>query len=493
MYQIIKLKKEILFWNGMNAEGKRKVSLVVTADGNPIFITPDNYFYAPKEKMKYLSFDINGKIYSFEQFDLKYNRPDIILDRLGYADEALIEAYHKAYIKRLSKMGFTEEMLKDDFKIPEIEIENKNKIPSVIDEGSIDLKLKCGDDLHNLDRINLWVNNVAIYGVAGISLREKQTQTYLTNLKVQLAYGNNKIQVSVLNQAGAESYKETFEIESTAGKLKPDLYLVTIGISNYKDPRYNLNYASKDAIDMTTAFQSGKYFTNVYTKTLTDNDVILENLNSLKTFLAQADINDQVILFIAGHGVLDANFDYYFASYDMDFQNPSARGIPYEMIEALLDGIKPIKKLLFMDTCHSGEVDKDEIQLSDNETESENDISFRNVGIKVENKENQLGLQNTSELMKSLFTDLRKGTGATVISSSGGVEFAMESDLWHNGLFTYCLIDGLTNKKADLNKDNMITVSELQIYIQTEVSKLSNGKQTPTSRIQNNEMDYRVW
>ncbi|MBK9192708.1 MAG: hypothetical protein IPM77_15095 [Crocinitomicaceae bacterium] len=146
-----------------------------------------------------------------------------------------------------------------------------------------------------------------------------------------------------------------------------------------------------------------------------------------------------------------------------------------------------------MDTCHSGEVDKDDIQISDNKTESENDITFRNVGVAVENKESQLGLQNTSELMKSLFTDLRKGTGATVISSAGGVEFAMESSTWQNGLFTYCLIDGLTNKKADLNKDLQITVSEIQKYVQTEVNRLSNGRQNPTSRIENNELDYRIW
>ena len=83
--------------------------------------------------------------------------------------------------------------------------------------------------------------------------------------------------------------------------------------------------------------------------------------------------------------------------------------------------------------------------------------------------------------------------GCTDRLQTGGVEFAMESDTWQNGLFTYCLINGLTTKAADLNKDKMITVSELQIYVQAEVSKLSNGKQTPTSRIQNNEMDYRVW
>jgi WD40 repeat protein len=434
-----------------------------------------------------------NKSYPFEQFDIKYNRPDIILECLGYADSSLIAAYHQAYLKRLKKMNFTEEMLQDDFHLPEINIENLEEIPSIDYDDKLDLRLKLFDSKYPLDRINVWVNDVAIYGKDGISLRDTNIQELATTLSVTLAKGKNKIQVSVLNQAGTESYKETIDVECTAGKTRPDLYILTLGVSNYKDTRYNLTYASKDARDMSAAFQKNKFFANVFTKTLTDEKVILENLIDLKTFLASADINDQVIIFIAGHGVLDANFDYYFASYDMDFQNPSARGIPYEMIESLLDGIKPLKKLLFMDTCHSGEVDKDDIQVADNNTASENDITFRNVGLAVENKENQLGLQNTSELMKSLFTDLRKGTGATVISSAGGVEFAMESDAWQNGLFTYCLINGLTNKKADLNSDNQVMVSELQIYIQNEVNKLSNGKQTPTSRIENTELDYRIW
>jgi len=34
---------------------------------------------------------------------------------------------------------------------------------------------------------------------------------------------------------------------------------------------------------------------------------------------------------------------------------------------------------------------------------------------------------------------------------------------------------------------------EIAIYIQAELNKLSNGKQTPTSSIENNELDYRVW
>ena len=102
-------------------------------------------------------------------------------------------------------------------------------------------------------------------------------------------------------------------------------------------------------------------------------------------------------------------------------------------------------------------------------------------------------MENTSELSKALFTDLRRGTGATVISSAGGKEYAMESDAWKNGLFTYCLIHGLKDSAADTNKDGKIVLSELQQYLREEVTNLSNGAQKPTSRIENLSMDFKIW
>ncbi|MDX1351310.1 MAG: transposase [Putridiphycobacter sp.] len=71
------------------------------------------------------------------------------------------------------------------------------------------------------------------------------------------------------------------------------------------------------------------------------------------------------------------------------------------------------------------------------------DIQFRAVGNTAKPK---LGTQNTAELTKSLFTDLRKGTDAAVISSAGGMEFDMEGEDWQNGLFTYCFINGIKTK-----------------------------------------------
>lgn len=483
-------KNLIFFWNSKQNNQKRWVNLNMKPSGDYILYTPDNYYFVTKSLQNQIFFEKDMITYPLEQFDLKYNRPDIILDRLGFADSVLISAYHQAYLKRLKKMGFTEKMLENDFHLPKIKIENLEEMPVINEDGSINLNLEMHDSKYKLDRINVWVNDVAIYGTNGISIREKEVKDYKTNLEVSLAKGKNKVQVSILNQAGAESYKETFEIECKTGKDKPDLYLITIGESKFQQSDYNLTYAAKDAQDIANLLGNSKEYVNVFSQTLTNEQVTKENVLALKSFIQKADINDHVIIFFAGHGVLSSDLDYYLATYDMDFNAPEKRGLAYDDLENLLDGIKPLKKTLIIDACHSGEIDKEDMELAVAENTTEGDVQFRAVGKTVQSR---LGAQNTVELTKTLFTDLRKGTGATVISSAGGMEFAMESGEWKNGLFTYVLLNGIQTDNADLNNDGEIWLSELQQYVSANVIKLSKGKQQPTSRIENQTVDFRVW
>ena len=69
----------------------------------------------------------------------------------------------------------------------------------------------------------------------------------------------------------------------------------------------------------------------------------------------------------------------------------------------------------------------------------------------------------------------------------------MENKEWKNGLFTFCILTRLKNKEADLNKDGIIMLSEMQSYVQAKITMLSKGKQLPTSRRENLEFDYRLW
>lgn len=483
----------IRFWDLMTK--KSLATFIPFTNGEFVLITGENYYLMSKGAMAEIGFKVNGKYYYPEQFDLKYNRPDLVLSSLNFSDKDLIKAYRQAYLKRLKKMNFREDQLSANFNLPTIELINRVNIPSSTSDDSIVLALHLMDEFVPLDRINIWVNNVAVHGIKGVDVRAEKIVDSEKNITVFLADGKNKIEISVLNQNAIESYKEIIEVEKKGNKNIPRLFIASVGTSKYEDARYNLNYADKDAKDLAFTLNQATCFSDIKSLVLTNEEVTIENLVQIKSFFAQANINDVVVLFIAGHGVLDVNFNYYFATHDIDFSHPAERGVPYESIEQLLDGIKALKKLLFIDTCHSGELDKDEIKVdqSDHKDNENGEIIFRRAGVSVALKDDPLNLQSTNDLMKFLFTDLRKGTGATVVSSSGGVELSIETNLLKNGLFTYVLINGLKSGEADLNQDGKIYVSEIQAYTQQKVHDLSNGLQTPTSRIQNMELDYELW
>ena len=476
----------------LKSKNDRETYTFFKSGSNHIFITSDHYYKLGGNGRSLMRFRKSGKVYGIEQFDLKLNRPDILLQRAGSTDTSLIQSYHRAYLKRLKKMGFTEDMLKDDYQLPEIIISTNNKIPKQTYESEIYLDLIFRDKKYLLDRVNVYVNDVPVYGLKGLNLRTEALREIKKNIVVPLVDGHNHVQISVLNQAGAESYKETWLIEKKSQhSSKPNLYIINIGAGKYLDSRFDLKYPAKDAQDINSYFngEKEKLFSQIKSYVFTDEKVRHEEILSLKKELMKSNINDVVILTFAGHGVLNKNLDYYLATYDMNFSKPEENGIAFEELENLMDGIPPLRKLLLIDACHSGEVDKEEIELV-NVHKTDSDIKFRSAGVDIQQR--RMGLKSTSELVSELFTDLRKGTGATIISSSGGTEVSMESDQWRNGLFTYCLLKGLKSGMADLDYDGNILLSELQNYVIEEVTEKSKGTQRPSSRITNAREDFKI-
>jgi WD40 repeat protein/uncharacterized caspase-like protein len=459
--------------------------IMVGENENAIFKTPEQYYKITKEGQELVTFKVGSEAYPFEQFDAKFNRPDIVLKAMNSEDQELIDLYNMAYKKRLKKLGLNEAELGNISALPAVQIKEYENIPLSTDKREITFHIEASSKDGSLGRLKVWNNDVPIYGMQGKEISGNSLNEMLT---IQLAAGKNKIQVAVAGTNGLESLKETVEIICTQ-EAKPNLYLVTIGTSEYKDERYNLNYAAKDAKDLAAIFAgSNDMYGEVFTKTVTNEEATVANIKNLKSFFEGAGIDDVVMVFVAGHGLLDANYDYYYGTHDVNFNKPSENGLAYNILEALLDNISPLKRILIMDTCHSGEVEEEEILVSNDEVEESDDVMFRAVGPALATIE-----ASPSKMMKELFTDLRRGTGATVLSSAGGAEFAMESAEWKNGLFTYSLLFGLRNGTADLNEDGEIMLSELQIYVSEMVTKLSQGKQTPTARIQNLELDYPIW
>ena len=119
--------------------------------------------------------------------------------------------------------------------------------------------------------------------------------------------------------------------------------------------------------------------------------------------------------------------------------------------------------------------------------------TVKSRGFKRLTARKKLGLASSFELMRGLFADLRRGSGAMVISSASGAEYAFESPEWKNGVFTYAILEGLQSGGADADSSGAVRVSELRDYVVERVRDLTQGKQTPTARRENLEDDFRIY
>ena len=459
----------------------------------------DGFYSTGSRSVKKMAVRSYDRVYPFEQFDLRLNRPDIVLERLGAPGEAVAIA-KELREKRLKRMGVTEEMLKPDFHVPELDI--VDDVPSTSDAGEIDLAIKASDSKYPLERLKVYVNNVPVNGRDGESLRDQNSQSLERTIPIKLAAGRNKIQVSVLNNAGAESLYANAEINCTAKRPKPTLYAVAMGVSEYSNPDWNLKYAAKDAQDVMARLKSkaDHSYGEVKELLLTDKEVTKESIAKIKDFLKGATIDDTVLMFVAGHGLLDSKYDYYFGTTDIDFNNPADKGIAFEEFDDLLADLPSLKKSLLIDTCHAGELDEEEKTLLASAgggsavLPTANGVAVRSIGTRGMNVKAVEGARGASEWydrLQGLFVDLRRGSGSTILSSSAGAEYALESSEQQNGLFTYAVLEALDgNKEADTDKDGSIEMSELGEYVKKRVSELTNNKQTPNTRRVNLEGDF---
>jgi WD40 repeat protein len=485
----------IKLWNA--DEMKLMATIISIGLDDHIIITPDNYYYGTRNSLGGIGFKYGKVFISPEQYDLRFNRPDIILDRMGFVPKPIIKSFNRAYLKRLQKLNFTEEMLSAEIHMPSVELIS-DEIPLNATAPDLAFKVKAADTKYNLDRINVFINNVPVFGLKGISIRENAVQEMEKIVNLSLSAGRNKIQVSCLNEKGVESLMKTFEVTYKPIRAKrPNLHLAVISVSDYANPAMKLKYARKDGQDLVRLFQRSGWYEKVIVDTLYDQDATIEKIQQLRSRLSKTGVEDEVILFVSGHGLLDVNLDFYFATYDLDFKDPAARGLRYEELEGLLDGIPARKKLLLIDACHSGEVDKSRIQQIQRTADLANNkrgtVTTYTYPADIEAEHYKVGITTSFELMQEIFSNVSKGSGAVVIAASAGNSYALESDQWRNGVFTFALLNGVNNKQADKNKDGIITVSEIKEFVSKEVEKLTDGDQRPTSRTENLEFDFRVW
>jgi hypothetical protein len=174
---------------------------------------------------------------------------------------------------------------------------------------------------------------------------------------------------------------------------------------------------------------------------------------ALFVFLQQADWDDLVVIYYAGHGAPDPGRpdNLYLLPADAELGSLAATGFPmWDVKTALRRQIAAERVLVIADACHSaGTADGDVVGGS--------------------------GSNQIAGGFQGLFTPSRR----LMMTAADTNEFSLEDERWGgHGVFTHFMLDGLRGA-GDRNDDGIVTFTELFEHVNENVRSATNGRQNP--------------
>jgi len=232
-----------------------------------------------------------------------------------------------------------------------------------------------------------------------------------------------------------------------ADLAQPRLALL-IATSDYTDPALRqLRAPGRDASGLAEVLSSPQ-IGGFDTQTLI-NARCGELLEAIEDFCADRRLDDQLLIYLSCHGVLDDRGRLYYAATDTRRQRTAATAVAAAWLNERLDDCRARSQIVILDCCHSG--------------------AFAS------------GAKGDSVLaLEQRFQP--QGRGRIVLTASRGTEYSFEGDQpsgkGMRSVFTQAIVDGLRTGDADLDKDGLITVSDIYHYAHAKV-RAAEPRQTP--------------
>ncbi|MCG2710445.1 MAG: caspase family protein, partial [Thermodesulfovibrionales bacterium] len=452
--------------------GKEIAQFISLKDGEWIVITPEGYYNSSLNGHKYLNIRVSNKVYGIDQFYDVFYRPDIVAAKIRGDDiSSLITLTIDDAIKNppptvefasvpsqtdQSKVKVCYQAKSTGGGIGEVRLFHNGKL--IESDGYYKEVAKTSEKMQlaslTSNKIYEDMRSVKIKGVGEISpIKSKVKGEQFEDCKqVDAIPGENEISLSAFNSSNTvQSYMQTAKFNSTIKPEEPHLYILSIGIDQYKDKSVNLKYALKDAKDIKEKLlsQSATLYKpqNIHQEMFIDKDATKANiLNKINAISQKIKPSDSFILFVAGHGILLQN-QYYMLTSEYDGNINEDTMISSNEIVEISKKIKSLSQLFIFDTCHAGGVD-----------------------------------YIVSGLYDARMSVLAKKMGLHIYASANSVQEALDG-YKGNGLFTFSLLDGLNNNRsADKNSDSKVSLAELGEYSKVktiDTSKTTGHAQTP--------------
>ena len=131
-----------------------------------VIFTPDNYYYTSDNDVSAVNFKMDNDAYSFKQFDVYFNRPDIVFSRMGLPDGDTLKLFKGAYsmrAKNLTPLGSTNSKRNTlSNNIPSLNLEECNKPYLISGKNIIQLHVSAHDKNSRLTEFNIKVNGIPV-------------------------------------------------------------------------------------------------------------------------------------------------------------------------------------------------------------------------------------------------------------------------------------------------------------------------------------------
>lgn len=454
--------------------GKLLLTVFQGTDNEWVAWTPQGYYTASLYGDKYVGWHINrgedrsALYYPASRFAKQFYSPEIAAKYIETGGD-INAAIRLVNLEKPRRKQIKETTISDLGNIlpPAVFFQIPAERDVSVKQNSIRVKV-AAKSVNNEPVTDIWllVNGRRLDKSRGIKI-ESTGNKKISGLRAEIDYtvpltqAENKISVIASNQY-AQSEPEIINVRwatKTAGTVaktkdiyKPDLYLLSIGVSKYQQPEFSLDYAHKDAEGIASVLdrQSGKLYGRIHKRVLTNHTATQDGiLDGLDWILKESTQKDLSVIFVAGHGLKDDRGNYYFLPYDGDPGKLRRTGVKWFDFQDVLSSL-PSKVIFLVDTCHSGSV----------------------TG-------KRRGITDMTDALRELVT---AESGVVVITASTGKESSQENPEWGHGAFTKALIEGLEGK-ADYDGNNTVDVKEIDLFITQRVKALTNGSQHPTTEV----------
>jgi len=323
-----------------------------------------------------------------------------------------------------------------------------------------------------VEEVRLFRNGKRINEKLAIKTERKETKEGVVEIVKQydlpLAPGRNVLNAVAINRERLESPPSTLIVSGEGDAAESKLWLITIGINQYKNPKLNLNYAEKDASAVQTFFTSEQRqfpFLQARVSHLTNQKATKKNILDLFGALRHVAQQDIAVIYMAGHGV-SADNEWYFVSHEIERPDKSAqlkrKGLSSRELKKEIEAIAANRVFLIIDACHSGSA---------------------------------VSPIKDFQGMKALRM-MARSAGVHILAATDRDQFAVELSSLGHGIFTFSLLKGLDGKADKKQGDGAVSVQELMHYVEKTVPALSrryaNYTQFPTAHSRGYDFDIAL-